>query len=107
MVIYGHNISDIYLYGVLGSLGVELAAALTAAGNNGAFPAKYHNKMFLLLRFVFAFFAGSVSLALDAQSMWSALYLGASAPLIFDRAARGLDEQRATAHAPAKPVVKG
>jgi hypothetical protein len=97
MDIFGHNIPPIYGYGVLGSLGVELAAALATAGNNGgAFPEKYHSMYFLFWRGVFAFMAGSVPLALDAQNMWSAIYLGASAPLIFDRAARGLDSDNSS-----------
>jgi hypothetical protein len=29
--------------------------------------------------------------AFGAANMWSAIYFGASAPLIFDRAARGLE----------------
>jgi hypothetical protein len=92
MNVYGHSLSDIYCYGVVGSLGVELAAAVTAASaNEGVLPLKYKRPVFLLLRFVFAFVAGSVPLALDAANMWSAIYLGASAPLVFDRAARGLD----------------
>lgn len=94
MVLFGFNISDIYCYGVLGSVGVELAAALTAASSNdGHLPVKYHKPVFLGLRTIFALIAGSVPLALEAANMWSAIWLGASAPLVFDRAARGLDPQ--------------
>jgi hypothetical protein len=92
MLILGFNVSDAYLYGVLGSLGVELAAALKGASDNdGHLPLKYHKPIFLTLRFVFAFVAGTVPIALSAANMLSAIYLGASAPLMFDRAARGLD----------------
>jgi len=92
MVILGVDVPNIYWFGVLGSAAVELAAALQAAGaNDGALPAKYHKPLFLVLRALFALVAGTVPIALSAQNLWSALYLGASAPLIFDRAARGLD----------------
>lgn len=92
MTVYGLEISNIYLWGVFGSIGVELAAALSIAANNdGVFPAKYHKPLFLTARVVFAFIAGSIPVALDAQNMWSAIWLGASAPLILDKAARGLD----------------
>ncbi|MER9890029.1 hypothetical protein NKJ48_31080 [Mesorhizobium sp. M0114] len=92
MDVFGVNFPTVYCFGVLGSIGVELAAALTAASaNDGLIPPKYKKPMFVGLRLVFAFIAGSVPYALDAQNAWSAIYLGASAPLVFDRAARGLD----------------
>ena len=92
MVISGFDVSDTYVSGVLGSVGVEVGAALTAASNNeGSLPRKYHKPVFLILRGVFALIAGAIPVALSAQNMWAALYLGASAPVIFDRAASGLD----------------
>ena len=95
MVILGVEIPNIYWFGVIGSVAVELAAALQAAGaNDGALPVKYHKPLFLILRAIFALVAGTVPIALSAQNLWSALYLGASAPLVFDRAARGLDSQQ-------------
>jgi hypothetical protein len=91
VIIAGLDIPNIYWCGVLGSAGVELAAALQAASaNEGIFPPKYKKWTFLLFRGIFALIAGVVPIALDAQNIWSAIYLGASAPLIFDRAARGL-----------------
>jgi hypothetical protein len=92
MVLFGFNISETYVYGVIGSIGVELAAALKGASDNdGSLPAKYHKPVFVILHALFALVAGTVPVALGATNMWSAIYLGASAPLIFDRAARGLE----------------
>lgn len=94
MVIAGLDVPNFYCWGVFGSLAVEVGAAMTAmASNDGDVPAKYRKKGFLFTRLVFAFMAGAVPFALDAQNIWSAIWLGASAPLVFDRAARGLDPQ--------------
>ena len=71
---------------------MELAAALKGASDNeGSLPPKYHKPVFIILHALFALVAGTVPVALGATNMWSAIYLGASAPLIFDRAARGLE----------------
>jgi hypothetical protein len=92
MVLFGFNVADTYAYGVIGSIGVEVAAAVQGAANNdGSLPLKYHKPLFVALRIVFALIAGTVPVALAATNLWSAIYLGASAPLIFDRAARGLE----------------
>lgn len=92
MVLFGLNITETYVYGVIGSIGVELAAALKGASDNdGSLPTKYHKPLFVTLHVIFAFIAGTVPVAFGAANMWSAIYFGASAPLIFDRAARGLE----------------
>jgi hypothetical protein len=92
MQIAGLSVSDLYLWGVVGSLAVEVGAAVkNAADSDGVFPPKYTRWQFLTIRCVFAFFAGTVPLMLDATNTLTAFYLGASAPLVFDRAARGLE----------------
>jgi hypothetical protein len=92
MVLFGLNVTETYVYGVIGSIGVELAAALKGASDNdGSLPTKYHKPLFVILHVIFAFIAGTVPVAFGAVNMWSAIYFGASAPLIFDRAARGLE----------------
>ena len=86
MVIYGLSVPAVYIWDVVGSAGVELSAAVSAASaNDGAFPPKYYRWAFLLWRIGVALFAGTIPLALDA------IWLGASAPLFFARASRGLD----------------
>lgn len=92
MVLFGLNVTETYVYGVIGSIGVELAAALKGASDNdGSLPTKYHKPLFVTLHVIFAFIAGTIPVAFGAANMWSAIYFGASAPLIFDRAARGLE----------------
>ena len=81
-----------YWWGVFGSVAVELSGVIAAASKqDGVLPARYSRPSFLVLRGLFALCAGVVPVALDAQNMWSAIWLGASAPVFFDRAARGLE----------------
>ena len=82
----------LYVSGVLGSLGVELAACLAATVKGGGkWPPIYKRPFYLVVRTVFALTAaGLLPVYLAASSGLSALYLGASAPLVWDRLARGL-----------------
>ncbi len=104
MELPGPDVFTVYFWGVLGNIAVEMAAALPlAAKDHGRFPSKYRNGVFLAVRGMFALIAGVVPVALDAQNMWAALWLGASAPLIFDRAARGLEPIERQDPSDAKP----
>lgn len=82
-----------YLCSVIGSLGVELSVAVFAAGAaNGEFHPRYKRIPYIVFRLVFAiFFAGPLPLILGATTSAAAFYMGASAPLIYDKLARGLD----------------
>lgn len=81
-----------YLCAVTGSLGVEFAAAMTAAGNaGGKFPERYKRPPYLAARVIFAFvFAGSLPFILEAATAAAAFYIGACAPVVYDKLARGI-----------------
>ncbi len=81
-----------YAWGVIGSLGVEfVAAAKAAADKSGAIPDVYKSPFYVMTRVGVAFVAaGPLAVAFQAANAYSALYMGASAPLIFDRLQRGL-----------------
>lgn len=87
------GVSVPYLCAVIGNIGVELTVALGSAANNGGrFPARYTRWPYLAGRAVFALvFAGSLPMMLGANTKSAAFYLGASAPLVYDKLARGLD----------------
>ena len=60
-------------------------------GRRVASPAPFY----LFVRLLFALIAaGSLPVMMDAASLWSAFYLGISAPLVFDRLARGLQPDK-------------
>jgi hypothetical protein len=82
----------IYFAAVIGSLGVELGALVRdSASIGGHLPEKYKKFTYPTFRVLFAFFAaGSLAVFLEAPSRISALYMGAAAPLIFDRLAAGI-----------------
>lgn len=82
----------IYIWGVAGSVGVELvAAAKAAADEHGAVPQVYKSLFYVGARISVALVAaGPLAVAFQAANPYSALYIGASAPIIFDRLQRGL-----------------
>jgi hypothetical protein len=81
-----------YFIGAIGSLTLEIAVALRlSAESGGSCPAIYKRPFYVLVRIIFAFTAaGILPVMMAAQSQWSAFYLGVTAPLVFDRLARGL-----------------
>jgi hypothetical protein len=90
--IAGVIIPDAFCWGFVGSLSVELGAALSAiVSNRGVVPIPYNKAPYLAVRAIFTMFApGFLAVALDAKDALTAFYLGASAPLVLDRAASGL-----------------
>ncbi len=91
---------DHYLIGVLGTIAVELAAmAKATASLGGRVPSKYRSPFYLLTQALLALGGGGVpAVVIDTESKLAAFYLGASAPLILDKLARGvsLDHFRGT-----------
>jgi hypothetical protein len=81
--------------GALGSLAIELATAVKlTTENKGACPTIYKQRFYLIIRIGFALVcAGPLAVLMDAASNWSAFYLGISAPLVYDRLARGLQPE--------------
>lgn len=86
-----------YAIGVLGSIGVEVAAALKlTAEHGGACPPIYKRPFYVVMRCTFALIAaGPLPVLMDAASWLAAFYLGISAPVVFDRLARGLQPNSA------------
>jgi hypothetical protein len=84
-----------YVIGVIGSITLEIAAALRlSAEAGGVCPPIYKKPFYVLVRVIFALTAaGLLPVMMSAQSIWSAFYLGITAPLVFDRLARGLQPQ--------------
>jgi hypothetical protein len=80
-----------YLLGVFGSFCVEAVAALNAcAKKGGVLPPLYKKPAYLILRLIVAVTAaGGLPYVLHAANEMAALYLGANAPLVFDRIQRG------------------
>ena len=90
----GMTIPDLYLWGVFGNVAVEAAAALAwCEKENFALPARYRRPAYLAIRLIVALCAGMIPIVLDAQSVYSAFYLGASAPLFLDRLAKGVESE--------------
>jgi hypothetical protein len=81
-----------FFVGALGSITLEIAAALKlSAEMGGVCPPIYKQPFYLSVRLIFALTAaGLLPVMMSAQSIWSAFYLGVTAPLVFDRLARGL-----------------
>lgn len=81
-----------YLVAVLGSIGVELAAALAhMKAREGTLPPPYRQPNYIALHLLFALVAaGPLPLILKTGSLASAFYVGASAPVIYDKVSRGV-----------------
>lgn len=80
-----------YWIGVIGSLAAEVASAFKACSDiDGRCPDRYKRPAYLIFRALLALFSGALPVVLDAQNSLTAFYLGASAPLILDRLARGV-----------------
>ena len=81
-----------YWWGVLGSASVEILAAVRAsASNGGGCPPPYNSFFYICVRTLLALCAGALPVALDSANIITAIYLGAGAPLVFDRAAGALE----------------
>jgi hypothetical protein len=77
--------------GVIGSLAVETAGAVKdCAALDGLCPDRYKRPAYLLFRGLLALAAGTLPVFLEAPKPLTAFYLGASAPLLLDRLARGI-----------------
>ena len=80
-----------YWVGFIGSVTVEIGAALKDCSElNGRCPERYKQTAYLIFRTAMAFASGALPVVMDAPNALTAFYLGASAPLILDRLARGV-----------------
>ena len=81
-----------YAAGVFGSVAVEIVAVAHASAKaGGRCPALYTKPFYIFVRVLVALIAaGGLAVYLHAANEIAAIYLGASAPLVFDRMQRGL-----------------
>ncbi|MGJ0426632.1 hypothetical protein [Methylocystis sp.] len=82
----------IYFSGLFGSAAVEFSSMMKASlSENGNCPDLYKKPFYILARAAFGLvFAAPLSVFLQANSILTAVYVGASAPLIFDKLASGV-----------------
>lgn len=85
--------NHVYWWGVLGSCVVEIAAIAKGMTElKGFLPPQYKKPGFVFVKLAFAIVcAGTLAVILGATGIFTAFYIGASAPLILDRFAKGLD----------------
>lgn len=80
----------LFFVGFFGSLAVEVVAGLRECSElDGSCPPRYKKAAFLILRTMLAIVGGILPLALDAQNVQTALFIGASAPVLLDKLQRG------------------
>lgn len=85
-----------YFLGVFGAITIEFAAVLRdVAENSGRSPPLYRKWSYVTLRLLFAFVAAGPLAVIftSGESPWSAFYVGATAPLVFDRVASGIPSE--------------
>src|SRR4051812_8807487 len=80
----------IFIWAVLGSLLVDLSFLDEEYQAEGAFPKRYKDGYYLALRFAIALAAGAIAIAQKINTPLFAIQVGASAPLILQRLARGV-----------------
>jgi hypothetical protein len=90
IIINQHNIT-IYFVGFFANTAVEITAALRQSlALNGACPPLYKKPFYIVMRVAFAIFvAGPLPVLMGPSTVVSALYIGASAPVVVDRLASG------------------
>lgn len=84
-----------FIYGLGGSLAVEIVLILRVMGPRGAIPGKYRTKLFWSVRILLAILSGLVATAYYSPQLPLILYihLGAATPAILTRASRAGDEE--------------
>lgn len=84
------DVLNIYFIGLGGSLLVEFIAFVHACEMHGRHvPRRYQHFLYLISRFTLPLLYATVPVLLGANSVISALYIGASAPIVLDRLAQG------------------
>lgn len=82
----------LYFAGLFGNAAVEFTSMTKATlAHNGNCPELYRKPFYVAARATFAVvFAAPLPILLGAASILSAFYIGASAPVIFDKLASGI-----------------
>lgn len=79
-----------FLWGLYGSFAIEMLAFTRAVSKHNGIPKEY--PLFVIItKIAWFMIAGLTAVMLDANSFYNAVYCGASAPALFDRAAKGLE----------------
>jgi hypothetical protein len=82
-----------FYWGVAGSVCAETASALKECKDRGGqCPPLYKTPSYVIIRSLVAIAAGIFPVAMDAQNILTAFYLGISAPIALDRLSRGLQQ---------------
>jgi hypothetical protein len=85
------GISKIYLWGVFGSFAIEIATIYQSVRqNDGVLQAPFTRPAYIVFRILLALIAGVIPEIANVTTALAAVYMGASAPLYFDRISRGL-----------------
>lgn len=85
------EIPKIYLWGVFGSIAIEIATIYQSVRqNDGVLQAPFTKPAYIIFRIMLALIAGVIPVIANVSTALAAVYMGASAPLYFDRISRGL-----------------
>lgn len=82
---------EIFLWGFGGSIAVEIASLYRAMMSHPRVPSRYRNPWFWLVRVLLAGVAGGLALAYEIDNRVLAINVGASAPLILQALAAGVN----------------
>lgn len=75
-----------FWHGLFGNISIEVYSALQYAINNdGHCPPLYKKRFYIVARVAFAGISGCLPSFLGASTIYSAIYIGACAPLIMER----------------------
>jgi hypothetical protein len=78
----------IFLWGLLGSVAVEVVRLIAIYEAGKALPARYRKRGFWIVRTLLALAGGGLAVAYDVQSPILAVHIGASTPIIVETFAR-------------------
>jgi hypothetical protein len=80
----------VFLFGMLGSVAVEVVKVLSYYNEGGNFPARYRLWGFWIVRVLLGLIGGALAIAYGVQSDILAVHIGASTPAIIGEFARRL-----------------
>ena len=83
----------IFLWGIAGSVSVEIIQAYYYYTKEGAFPGYYSKPGFWFVRSLLALIGGALAIGYDIKNGIAAFQIGASAPLIVQNLSRPPDDK--------------
>lgn len=82
---------SVFLWGMLGSISIEIVNAYNAINlNGGDLPPKYGKLPFVIVRILLSFMAGGLAVAYNIQQPLLAINIGAATPLILQSLSRNI-----------------